>query len=549
MPSSLRVDTVVRTTGLLLCAALGIAQEFPLSPKLIAFLLGFALVTVLSSSVPSDATSQRLAGVIEGALWAGGVLATGGNHSPLLPYLLAPAFVGGFMLGIEGALPPVSVAGVGLLSAARVVDPRMGSDVLASGAEWVAVAVLVGLLAAWIHRLQLQRVGPEDQYVAAYRLVGQLRTVARHLSVGLDKVALADAILRDIQTRGLEVVSGAVLARTSGERLAVLATTGARRTEWDLDLHRDSALSDAWASQTVQARPGTLAGESGGSYLVIPLVVGLGTIGVIVIEVDSPELPSVPTLRDLQKAVTGSALRLETALLFDELREVATVEERRRLGREIHDGIAQDLAAMGYLLDNLMRETSRSQTSAAALAEPLAQLRAELRRVIGELRSSLFELRTEVDQHGGVGGALTEYVRAVGTASAMTVHLTLDESPHRLPADTEAELLRIAQEAITNARKHAKADNLWVACSIDPPRARLVVADDGLGVTSKGEDDSFGMEIMRERAARLRAEFSVSPREPTGTVVTCRVGPVLEGRLDRPEEVSRADDGLAGRRP
>ena len=61
------------------------------------------------------------------------------------------------------------------------------------------------------------------------------------------------------------------------------------------------------------------------------------------------------------------------------------------------------------------------------------------------------------------------------------MHFTLDESTARLPAATEAELLRIAQEAITNARKHAGAANLWVTCAVDPPYAQIEVSDDGQG--------------------------------------------------------------------
>lgn len=544
MPSFLRVDTAVRCAALLLCTVLGVASDARGEPELVVFLLALTALTAVSAAVRSSATSQRLAGVVEGAVWAGAVLTTGGSSSPLLPYLLAPAFVGGLTLGLEGVVVPVGIAGVSLLSAAGSVDPDRASDVLTASAEWVGIALLVGLLASWVRRLTLQREAPEDEYAAAYRLVGQLRNVARHLSVGLDKVALADAMLRSLRTQGLAVRSGAVLARTAGERVAVLATTGADRLDWVLDLTRDSALSEAWAAQTAQTRHGSLSGGGAGCCVALPLLVGLRTIGMVGIELDSAP-PSAELLADLQQGVGESALALETALLFDELREVATVEERRRLAREIHDGVAQDLAGVGYLLDDLVQEAQTAGAEAARLVEPLVGLRTELGRVVAELRSSLFELRTEVDQHGGLGAALSEHVRSVGTTTAMTVHLTLDESPLRLPADTEAELLRIAQEAIANARKHARADNLWVSCTIDPPRACLEVADDGVGLSGGVADDRFGLEIMRERAARLRADLSVSPRRPRGTVVVCRVGPQSTGNAGA--EVLVGDDRPAGR--
>ena len=105
------------------------------------------------------------------------------------------------------------------------------------------------------------------------------------------------------------------------------------------------------------------------------------------------------------------------------------------------------------------------------------------------------------------------------------MHLVLDETPVRLPIDAETELLRIAQEAITNARKHANAENLWVTCRIDPPTAFLAVEDDGGGL-GRPRDDSFGLEVMRERAERIGARIAVGSREQGGTTVQVSLGPV-----------------------
>ena len=142
-------------------------------------------------------------------------------------------------------------------------------------------------------------------------------------------------------------------------------------------------------------------------------------------------------------------------MLFGEIRSIATVEERRRLAREIHDGIAQELASLGYLMDDL---TARArQASDDGLEEELRGLRRELTRIISELRLSIFDLRSEVHADVGLGLALSDYVRAVGTGSGLTVHVILNEGASRLAVETETELMRIAQEAITNARRHAGA--------------------------------------------------------------------------------------------
>ena len=103
---------------------------------------------------------------------------------------------------------------------------------------------------------------------------------------------------------------------------------------------------------------------------------------------------------------------------------------------------------------------------------------------------------------------------------------TLNEAPTRLSPAVEAELLRIAQEAITNARKHASAENLWVDCWTDPPMASLTIRDDGQGISGR-RDDSYGISIMRERANRIDASLEIESDTgldgPRGTMVRVKV--------------------------
>jgi signal transduction histidine kinase len=241
-------------------------------------------------------------------------------------------------------------------------------------------------------------------------------------------------------------------------------------------------------------------------------------IGIVLADTTHP----VPTkaLNELIPEVDDHALRLDTALAFDEVRSLATMEERQRLAREIHDGVAQEIASLGYAVDDLAA-TATNDTQ----RRKLNALRGELSRVVSELRLSIFDLRSEIS--GGLGSALSEYVREVGARSGMTVHLTLDQAPTRLRSEVETELLRIAQEAITNARKHSAAKNLWVDCRIRPPYACIIVSDDGLGL-GKARDDSYGLRIMQERADRISARLDVSDgghrERASGTTVTVTVG-------------------------
>lgn len=183
---------------------------------------------------------------------------------------------------------------------------------------------------------------------------------------------------------------------------------------------------------------------------------------------------------------------------------------------------------MGYRIDELIAQACEIPELRALLVD----LRAEVSRLISELRLSIFDLRSEVGSQPSLGAALSDYLRSVSAAAGFTVHIVLDETTLRLPIAQETELLRIAQEAITNARRHAAAQNLWVRCRVDPPFAHLRIEDDGRGL-GQPRVDSFGLEVMRERAARIGAELSIVPRPTGGTIVEVRLG----------DQVPPADEG------
>lgn len=489
---------------------------------------------------------------LEALVAAVAVAAAGSEGDPFLPYIAAPVFAGGLAGGLVGAAYPAGVAALTLLTDASLLGPGLHTWVFVrQAAEWVALALLLGFLGAWVHSLQLRHRESRDAgYAEAHQLLSQLYTVTRHLPGSLDPVTIAAGLLEDL--RGVVAYErGVILARTGGERLVPLAQVGTDRVDWDYSLSGENAFADAWVAQTPQVRGRTFgpAGQVGaraarGSSLVLPLHLGVRSFGLLGLDSSSRAAFDQAVVREVAGVVDRAAVRLETGLLFDEIREVATTQERQRLAREIHDGIAQELASIGYQVDAL--SANAADEGAAATARDLQQLRGQITELVGELRHSIFELRSGVDRHGGLGVALSAYVRGIGTSSELKVHLSLDESTTRLPAETEAELLRIAQEAITNARKHAGAHNLWVTCEVDPPSARLVVLDDGIGLGVK-RPDSYGLEIMRERAARLRASFAVSAHRPHGTrvEVTLRGNRQPSPLLRTPAPVSGSADYVA----
>jgi signal transduction histidine kinase len=495
----------------------------------LGLLTAASVPSLLGAGHPVVGPLARLAEVVLTSLAAAAVAAeadAGFAAATVLPYLSVPVVVATLFRRLVEALALLACA-AGVLTGAGVADGLMSdTGYLLAGAQWLVLGVLSGGVLSTLQQSLLSRKGAPQPYAEATRLLIQLRSIARSLpGATLDPGGLADHLLDEVRAV-VPALRAAVLSASGGGRLVVLAQHGTDRVDWETALDADSAIADAWASQQPQTSarsqarsavpPGTEV-----SALVVPLVAGVRTIGLVALEADHPGAYPPPVLKRVVDLVGPAAIRLEAALLFDEVRSLATTEERQRLAREIHDGVAQELVMVGYGIDN----TLAALPDIDAAAEELRVLRAEVTRVITELRLSLFELRSEVDRYGGLTAAIADYARTVGATGGLRVHLSLDEPPgSRLPAAVEAELLRIAQEAITNARKHAGAENLWVTCAVDPPYANIEVSDDGSGIGDSRPDGRYGLAIMKERADRIRGRLEIKPRNPTGTTVAVVLG-------------------------
>jgi signal transduction histidine kinase len=493
--------------------------------------VGLLAVAALPAWIPPYhgllAPMGRLAEVLVTALGASSIATPDdpGRAAALLPYLTVPIIMPALMGRLRESMVLIAVAAAAL-AAAGFRDGLFGEVTYAlASIEWLVIA---GLSAGFVNAIQRRFISAEpgpQPYAEATRLLTQLRTVARRLpGATLDPGGIAEHLIEEVRAV-TPIDRGAVLSGSGGGRLVVLAQSGVDRVDWETSLDADSAIAEAWASQQPQVSPRSQSrtGASGHNVtsLVLPLVAGVRTVGVIALEADKVGAFPPHVVTWITNLAEPAALRLEAALLFDEVRSLATNEERQRLAREIHDGIAQELVMVGYGIDNALATLPHG---AEETGDELRILRAEVTRVITELRMSLFELRSDVDRQGGLTAAVSEYARTVGAAGGLRVHFSIEETPARLPASVEAELMRIAQEAITNARKHAGAQNLWVSCEIDPPYARIEVSDDGAGIGPHRPEGRFGLAIMAERAERIRGQLEITPRASGGTSVAVVLG-------------------------
>ena len=197
------------------------------------------------------------------------------------------------------------------------------------------------------------------------------------------------------------------------------------------------------------------------------------------------------------KVTDNFALRMDTAVLFDEVRHMATSEERNRLAREMHDGVAQEIVALGYVVDEI--ESVSDDTRTRELA---ASLREEITRVVSELRYSIFDLRHHVTDHR-LSGALAEYVRELSTGTGLRVHLSFDESGPELSAAPRPSCCASRRRRSATC---AGTPRPRTSGSASPPTASLVdlhIEDDGVG-QAVPRDRHWGLQTMSERAARHR---------------------------------------------
>ncbi len=206
----------------------------------------------------------------------------------------------------------------------------------------------------------------------------------------------------------------------------------------------------------------------------------------------------------------------------DEARRLAVLEERNRLAREMHDSLAQGL--VGVILKLEAAEEAVAADPAQAL--PVVRTVREMARgVLDEARRSLQALRPRLLDHADLAAALERLGGEVGSQTRAAVRVSVRGRPRPLGRDVEENLLRLAQEALQNAVRHARARRIQVELAFDGRGARLQVEDDGRGFDlAHTRPGGLGLDIMRERAERVGGLLEVETAPGRGTRVRVRAG-------------------------
>jgi signal transduction histidine kinase len=232
-------------------------------------------------------------------------------------------------------------------------------------------------------------------------------------------------------------------------------------------------------------------------------------IGVVVTD-RNPAAPFVEAeLHALVHLAEAHSANVDVAMAFTALRQRAAFEERERLAREMHDGIAQELVALGYRIDVARRQAS---TPSPQLAPALDAVRVDLSRVLTDLRLHIGDLRLAVRPDQGLGAVVGARLQQFGATTGLTVGLRLSESPYRLPAHLESLIYRLILDVLSDARHASGTSAIDVRLDVNAPQAWLHITHDG---TSQLGADAF----LDHPLTALGAEIRVQPRD-TGVAVS-----------------------------
>lgn len=478
-----------------------------------------------------DDTASIVRVLLEVAFHVVAVGVTGYWDSPFVFALITAVMVAGFARGFAFALR-VSIVSAFAVAVPFLVRPEFQVNDLRTAIQWTVELVLVALIAGYArrvtgeadrqHDLALDRLG---RLADANLLLYSLHRVAQTLPASLDLEEVLDTTIGRL--RDLFDFDGAtvllldetnetwVVARFDGPRPAqVYATAELARPLLDaLELRHTVNVGEL-----LEHGPGMSAEMASGLYA--PLPARSSTIGLLALEHRDRDHFRIRDQELLDGFAEPAALAIDNARWFARLRTVGADEERTRIARDLHDRIGQSLAYLAFELDRIVKADANDKP----VGKELANLRSDVRGVVGEVRDTLYDLRTDVNDQQDVASILGGFLDRVRDRSDLTVRFD-HQVQGRLPRLQERELWRIAQEAVTNVERHARASSVLVTWRSDGRNGLLTVVDDGMGFPDgkAGRLDSYGLMGMRERAASIGATLDIGGGESGGTVVRCEI--------------------------
>lgn len=439
--------------------------------------------------------------------------------------ILAGMLIGGWFLPLWTAFGALFILGWGLLELNGIeVSTQMPLETPAGLIQtvglWWGMLALTGWL-AWLLARNLER--------AVQLSRGQTATLTQILDA-ITHTAALDVILH----RVLAAITGQLRARWVSLLLyepagQLLRLRLAYSDEQIVSPEKGSAIpagtDPLWQAVVENGRAIVMNGASNHPHhptdtqtiLLVPLKSGEVVTGYF--NISGPESRQYGR-EDLELAsalAQLATLALQLTDLARQLQEAAVTGERNRMAQEIHDSLAQGLTG---IIIQLEAAEDVLDGEPAVVQSHLERARTLARESLAEARRSVWALRPQVLEETDLPGALQRLSAGLQAGRAPIVRVEITGEPFSLSATAESELLRIAQEALNNAVKHAVAETINLSLAYRPDGVELRVVDNGRGFEANAPGPGYGLTTMRERAARIGASLTIDST-PAGTIITC----------------------------
>ncbi len=425
--------------------------------------------------------------------------------------ILIPAYHAGTLYGRFGFLLTSALGGGAFLGAAALFEQSRG--VTPEMLAWLAAASLLGILGAWNQRLAAEQAAEDADPAAreAIELIERLQDLSSQMSTGLDALASATLAL-DLLAADVPSVRSAVLVTQDAEHLVPVALRGSTRAPWAVADHVSGVLTagrSKWRPTQV-----TFTDDLGARRaLVVPYALGNGSTTVLVAERPDDQFFSRDELRIAADVTRRIAPTIQAGLLFGELRQVASIEERDRISRDIHDGIAQELAALGYKVDALRMQAG---SSGSDMRDGLDALRDRLGEVMADLRLHITDLRVAERPGTGLGAVLSAAVQSFGSVTGMRTTVTVSERQRRIDPRVEILVHRLVMDVLADAQSSG-ARNAWVTLTAS------VVGPTNVEVSHDGNPRTARQAYRTPSVDGVEAHLEVRSDTPGRTTVTLSV--------------------------
>ena len=363
----------------------------------------------------------------------------------------------------------------------------------------------------------------------------------RVMDMALD---LATSVLTDAEDGGL--VSALLLY--DGEELRVVSSRGFLRADQNADIPgRSGVVEKAMSSGQLEVTLDPPSDPELGRLLAlrkcsiavcIPLVVGLEVYGLMLFGHPKEEYLTEDGIEILESIAQQAIVALQNARLYGQLEQekqrMAEIQEeaRHKLARDLHDGPAQSIGAIAMRVNFSRRLINRDAKRAS---DELYKIEELARRTSKEIRQMLFTLRPLILESEGLIAALKDLSRKIDEMHGQTVHVDVDpQIESAMEVGKQGVIFFIVEEAVNNARKHARAEHIWVRLKPDGEMALLEIEDNGIGFDVAEVQDNYekrgslGMVNLYERAEMVHGILRFESTRGQGTRISVKIPMTVE---------------------